>query len=99
MNEENVDEFFKFIENEEEHKQGIYLQYLSINLSFIKKMKNKYEEIFNEFKQTKIKLNQSAKENEKEKEEHEQTKIKLNRSEKEEEKVKEELKQLKINLQ
>ena len=75
-------ELIKFLESQEETTQQMYLEYIPLNLSLIKNMMNKYEQLFKENNETKQQLNQT-------KQQLDQTKQQLNQA-------KQQLKQIKI---
>lgn len=59
LREDKVYEMIQLIDKLDETIKKIYLEYISFNLSFNKNMKIKYDQLFDEFNQTKKEFNQT----------------------------------------
>ena len=85
VNDDKVKKLINFIEEQEEERKKMYLEYIPFDILFIKSILNKYDEICNENNQIKEELKD-------EKNKHEQTKEELKNEKNKHEQIKEELK-------
>jgi len=62
LRKDKLDEFIKFIDEQEEKSRQIYLEYIPFNFLFIKEMKREYEELSTLFQQNQTEIKRAKEE-------------------------------------